>query len=100
MQMIRVKLPYRKYWGLKWRRTAISVFSPNILLYVRNLAAPLNRFSLASPPQFTHKIVMDHQFVNQRFSSDGGAKQLNQVLGGQLHTVLTTFADTLWQQAA
>lgn len=50
--------------------------------------------------QFTHEVVMDHQFVNQRFNADGGARQLNQVLGGQLDQVLTTFADTLWQRAA
>ncbi len=50
--------------------------------------------------QFTHEVVMDRQFVNQRFNADGGAKQLNQVLGGKLDQVLTTFADALWQQVA
>ena len=50
--------------------------------------------------QFTHEVVMDRQFVNQRFNADGGAKQLNQVLGGKFDQVLTTFADAPWQQVA
>jgi type I restriction enzyme R subunit len=50
--------------------------------------------------QFTHEVVLDQHFVNHRFNADGGAKQLNLVLGGQLDKVLTTFADVLWQQAA
>ncbi len=50
--------------------------------------------------QFTHEVVLDEQFVNHRFNADGGAKQLNLMLGGQLEQVLTTFADALWPQAA
>jgi type I restriction enzyme, R subunit len=50
--------------------------------------------------QFTHEVVLDRQFVNQRFDVDGGAKRLNVMLGGQLDQVLTTFADGLWPQAA
>jgi type I restriction enzyme R subunit len=50
--------------------------------------------------QFTHEVVLDRQFVNQRFNADGGAKRLNLVLGGQLDQVLTTFAEALWPHAA
>lgn len=50
--------------------------------------------------QFTHEVVLDQQFVNQRFNADGGAKRLNVMLGGQLDQVLATFADALWPQAA
>ncbi len=50
--------------------------------------------------QFTHEVVLDQQFVNHRFNADGGAKQLNTMLGGQLEQVLTTFAGALWPQAA
>jgi type I site-specific restriction endonuclease len=50
--------------------------------------------------QFTHEVVLDQQFVNQRFNADGGAMRLNLVLGGQLDQVLATFAEALWPQAA
>lgn len=56
----------------------------------------LNRLS----KQFTHEVVLDQQFVNQRFNADGGAKRLNLMLGGQLDQVLATFAEALWPQAA
>lgn len=50
--------------------------------------------------QFTHEVVLDQQFVNQRFNADGGAKRLDTMLGGQLDQVLGTFAEALWSQAA
>lgn len=50
--------------------------------------------------QLIHEVVIDQQFVNQRFSTDGGAKKLNAVLGGQLDLVLGQFAEALWPQAA
>lgn len=50
--------------------------------------------------QLTHEVVIDRQFVNQRFSADGGAKTLNTMLGGQLDQVLDKFADGLWPQVA
>jgi type I restriction enzyme R subunit len=50
--------------------------------------------------QLTHEVVIDQQFVNQRFSADGGAKKLNAMLGGQLDQVLRQFADALWPQSA
>ncbi|MFZ3003178.1 MAG: type I restriction-modification system endonuclease [Undibacterium umbellatum] len=50
--------------------------------------------------QLVHEVVIDTQFANQAFSSDGGAKKLNERLGGQLDLVLVNLADALWQQAA
>lgn len=50
--------------------------------------------------QLVHEVVLDHQFVNQAFSGDGGAKRLNVVLDNQLDLVLTSLADGIWSQAA
>lgn len=50
--------------------------------------------------QLTHEVVIDNDFVNRAFSSDGGAKQLNKLLGDQLDTVLETLSDTLWESAS
>lgn len=50
--------------------------------------------------QLMHEVVIDQQFVNQRFSADGGAKQLDKRLDGQLDQVLGLFADALWPQTA
>jgi len=48
--------------------------------------------------QLVHEVVVDHQFVNSCFADDGGAKQLNKVLGDQLDTVLDAINDGLWEQ--
>ena len=50
--------------------------------------------------QLTHEVVIDRQFVNQRFSPDGGAKKLNTMLDGQLDQLLNQFADALWPDVA
>jgi type I restriction enzyme R subunit len=50
--------------------------------------------------QLTHEVVVDQQFVNQRFSADGGVKKLNAILGGELDQVLDQFARGLWSQTA
>lgn len=50
--------------------------------------------------QLAYEVVIDHQFVNQRFSGDGGAKKLDAMLGGQLDLVLGELAEALWPQAA
>lgn len=48
--------------------------------------------------QLVHEVVIDHQFVNTCFADDGGAKQLNKVLGNQLDRVLDAINDSLWEQ--
>lgn len=50
--------------------------------------------------QLTHELVIDQAFVNTAFASDGGAKQLNKLLGGQLDVVMGELADGLWPKAA
>lgn len=62
---------------------------------------PIQRNWLARlAKQFTHEVVMDRQFVNQRFRADGGANRLDLLLGGRLSNVLETFVEALWPQAA
>lgn len=50
--------------------------------------------------QLTHELVIDHDFVNNAFAHDGGAKQLDKLLGGQLEEVMGELASGLWPQAA
>jgi len=47
--------------------------------------------------QLTHEVVIDNDFVNRAFASNGGAKQLNKLLGQQLDTVLETLSGALWE---
>lgn len=50
--------------------------------------------------QLTHELVIDRSFVNAAFANDGGAKQLDKLLGGQLDQVMSNLADGLWPRAA
>lgn len=50
--------------------------------------------------QLTHELVIDHDFVNSAFANDGGAKQLDKLLGGQLEAVMGELASGLWPQVA
>ncbi|PND37380.1 type I restriction-modification system endonuclease [Paucibacter aquatile] len=50
--------------------------------------------------QLTHEVVMDTSFVNDAFAQDGGVKQLDKLLGGELDQVLTDLAASLWKDAA
>ncbi|MEY4749662.1 MAG: type restriction-modification system endonuclease [Pseudomonadota bacterium] len=50
--------------------------------------------------QLTHEVVIDPAFVNQAFAADGGARQLDKLLGGQLDPVMRELASTLWPQQA
>ena len=49
--------------------------------------------------QLTHEVVIDNDFVNRAFASNGGAKQLNKLLDQQLDTVIETLSDALWESA-
>lgn len=40
---------------------------------------------------------MEHDLVNRAFATDGGAKQLDKLLGQQLDEVLETLAGLLWE---
>ncbi|MDH6150495.1 MULTISPECIES: type I restriction-modification system endonuclease [Paraburkholderia] len=50
--------------------------------------------------QLAHEVVLDQQFVNSTFANDGGAKQLDKMLGGKLDAVLHDLAEALWPQVA
>ncbi|MDI4634708.1 type I restriction-modification system endonuclease [Pelomonas sp. V22] len=50
--------------------------------------------------QLTHEVVMDTAFVNTAFAQDGGSKQLDKLLGGELDRVMQLLAGSLWSQAA
>ena len=70
-------------------------------LFAQHAWTPLQRKWLDRlAKQLTHEIVIDHGFVNKAFATDGGAKQLDKLLGGQLEQVMNTLADGLWPQAA
>jgi type I restriction enzyme R subunit len=70
-------------------------------LYAQHSWTPVQRKWLERlAKQLTHEIVIDHSFVNAAFANDGGAKQLDKLLGGQLDQVMNNLADGLWPQAA
>jgi type I restriction enzyme R subunit len=49
--------------------------------------------------QLTHEIIIDSDFVNRAFSTDGGAKRLNKILGNHLDEVLVELAQGVWESA-
>lgn len=49
--------------------------------------------------QLSHEVVIDQQFVNRVFATDGGAKKLNAVLDQHLDNLLDTLADAIWSAA-
>jgi type I restriction enzyme R subunit len=46
--------------------------------------------------QLVHEVIIDHEFVNNRFSEQGGAKQFDNALNGQLDNVLDELAGAIW----
>lgn len=46
--------------------------------------------------QLVHEVIIDRDFVNQRFGEQGGAKQLDKVLGNQLDSVLDELSEAIW----
>ncbi len=48
--------------------------------------------------QLTHEVVIDHDFVNRAFAANGGARQLNKLLGEHLYEVLESLVDELWSE--
>lgn len=46
--------------------------------------------------QLVHEVIIDREFVNSRFAEQGGAKQLDKVLGNQLDTILDELSDAIW----
>lgn len=50
--------------------------------------------------QLALEVVIDASFVNRAFAQDGGAKQLDKMIGGQLDHVMTELAANLWPKSA
>lgn len=50
--------------------------------------------------QLALEVVLDPAFVNRAFAQDGGAKQLDKVIGGELDRVMTELAVNLWPKSA
>ncbi len=46
--------------------------------------------------QLVHEVILDKQFINDLPAFQGGAKQLNKLLGSQLDTVLDELREHLW----
>ncbi|KGK41197.1 DEAD/DEAH box helicase [Nitrincola sp. A-D6] len=46
--------------------------------------------------QLVHEVIIDREFVNSRFSEQGGAKQLDRVLANQLDSVLDELCEAIW----
>lgn len=49
--------------------------------------------------QLVHEVIIDRAFVNQRFADDGGAKQMDRILGEQLDSVLEELNEAMWPNA-
>jgi len=50
--------------------------------------------------QLVHEVIIDREFVNHRFADDGGARQMDKVLGAQLDTVLEELNEAMWPERA
>src|SRR5690606_19520499 len=48
--------------------------------------------------QLVHEVIIDREFVNHRFADDGGARQMDKVLGAQLDTVLEELNEAMWPE--
>ena len=46
--------------------------------------------------QLVHEVIIDRDFVNQRFGEQGGVKALDKVLENQLDTVLDELGEAIW----
>ncbi len=49
--------------------------------------------------QLVFEVIVDREFVNKRFAEEGGAKQLDKILGSQLDSVLSEISNGLWEAA-
>lgn len=48
--------------------------------------------------QLVHEVIIDREFVNNRFADDGGARQMNKILGKKLNTVLEELNEVMWPE--
>ncbi len=70
-------------------------------IYILHNWTPIQRKWLERlAKQLTHEVVIDHNFVNRAFASNGEAKQLDRLLGQRLDRVLTSLVDQLWHEVS
>ncbi|ELB2802847.1 type I restriction-modification system endonuclease [Vibrio alginolyticus] len=50
--------------------------------------------------QLVHEVIVDREYVNERFAEKGGAKQLDKVLVNKLDDVLSELNDAMWPAQA
>ena len=50
--------------------------------------------------QLKHETVVDNSFLNEAFRQQGGTKQVDKVLGGELDAVVSHLAEALWLKVA
>lgn len=50
--------------------------------------------------QLVNEVIIDREFVNERFSENGGAKQLDRMLNNQLDVVLDELSEAIWPKLA
>lgn len=49
--------------------------------------------------QLKHEVIIDREYVNERFNEQGGAKQVDKLLGKQLDQVLVELNEAIWDMA-
>ncbi|MEZ5478324.1 MAG: type I restriction-modification enzyme R subunit C-terminal domain-containing protein [Thiolinea sp.] len=49
--------------------------------------------------QLVFEVIVDREFVNKRFADQGGAQQMDRILGNQLDVVLEEIGANLWEVA-
>lgn len=66
-------------------------------IYTRHSWTPAQRKWLDRlAKQLVHEVIIDRDFVNNRFAEDGGAKRMDEVLGDQLDVVLEELNEAMW----
>jgi type I restriction enzyme R subunit len=70
------------------------------VIYNRHSWTPVQRKWLERlAKQLSHEVIIDNDFVNRAFSTDGGAKRLDKILGSHLDQVLEELAEGVWESA-
>lgn len=69
-------------------------------IYAQRTWTPVQRQWLERlAKRLVHEVILDQTTLNEAFSTDGGAKRLDKMLGGQLDAVMGDLAQHLWESA-
>ena len=67
-------------------------------IYVSHNWTPVQRKWLERlAKQLVFEVIVDHQFINERFARHGGLKKIDKILDNRLDNVLEQINDTLWE---